>query len=79
MVGDVLMMVLIVGGMMGSLVKRTQQIEKNKRHLFMGVSAVSAAVLATTGLVILPVAGLAAGAYLGWDWFQFRAKHGMRF
>jgi hypothetical protein len=63
---------------MGSLVKRTEQVEKNKRYLAVGVAAAGAVV--TT--VLTPVIGvpiLAAGAWFGWDWFKFRAKNGMRF
>ncbi len=61
-----------------SLVKRTQQVEKNKRLLAVGVTGagVAAAVLLTP-FIGVPV--LAVGAYFGWDWFKFRAKNGMRF
>ena len=63
---------------MGSLMKRTQQVEKNKRYLAMGVAGAGVAVTAMlTPVLGLPV--LAASAYLGWDWFKFRAKNGMRF
>lgn len=63
---------------MGSLVKRTQQVEKNKRYLAMGVTAAGVAVSAVvTPFLGIPV--LAAGAWFGWDWFKFRAKNGMRF
>jgi len=63
---------------MGSLMKRTQQVERNKRYLAIGVSGAGLAVTALmTGWIGLPV--LAVGAYLGWDWFKFRAKNGMRF
>lgn len=63
---------------MGSLMKRDQKVEKNKRYLAAGVTGagVAATVLLTPWLGV-PV--LAAGAYLGWDWFKFRAKRGMRF
>ena len=63
---------------MGSLMKRDQKVERNKRYLFMGVTGAGAAmsVLLTPWLGI-PV--LVAGGYLGWDWFKFRAKRGMRF
>lgn len=63
---------------MGSLIKRDQKVERNKRYLFMGVSG--AGVAAT--VVLTPILGvplIAAGAYLGYDWFKFRAKRGMRF
>jgi hypothetical protein len=63
---------------MGSLMKRTQQVEKNKRYLAIGVAGAGVAVAA----LLTPVLGvpiLAAGAYFGWDWFKFRAKNGMRF
>jgi H+/Cl- antiporter ClcA len=62
---------------MGSLMKRDKKVEKNKRFLFMGVSA--AGVAATFVAPILGVPLIAAGAYLGYDWFKFRAKRGMRF
>lgn len=63
---------------MGSLVKRTQQVEKNKRYLAIGVAGAGVA----TTVLLTPFIGvpvLVAGAYLGWDWFKFRAKNGMRF
>ena len=63
---------------MGTLMKRTQQVEKNKRVLAMGVGVAGVAItVALTPFIGLPV--LAAGAYFGWDWFKFRAKNGMRF
>jgi hypothetical protein len=63
---------------MGSLVKQTQKVEKNKRYLAVGVTAVGvAAAITTTAFLGVPI--LAVGAYLGYDWFKFRAKHGMRF
>ncbi|MBM4279448.1 MAG: hypothetical protein FJ137_01360 [Deltaproteobacteria bacterium] len=63
---------------MSSLMKRTQQVEKNKRYLAIGVAGAGAAVTA----LLTPVLGvplLIAGAWLGWDWFKFRVKNGMRF
>lgn len=63
---------------MTSLVKRKEKVEKNKRVLFMGVSGIGVA----TMVAVNPIIGglvLAAGGYLGWDWFKFRAKNGMRF
>jgi hypothetical protein len=64
---------------MGSLVKRTQQVEKNKRYLAVGVTGAGVAIAALTPLWIIGVPVVAVGAYLGWDWFKFRAKNGMRF
>lgn len=63
---------------MGSLMKKSQQVEKNKRYLAMGVAGAGVAVTAMlTPFLGVPL--LAAGAYFGWDWFQFRMKNGMRF
>ena len=64
--------------MAGPLVKRTQQVERNKRYLALGVTAAGTA-LAVSGIALLGIPIVAAGAYLGWDWFKFRAKNGMRF
>lgn len=63
---------------MGSLVKRTQEVERNKRYLALGVTGAGVvAAAALTPVIGIPV--LAVGAYFGWDWFKFRAKNGMRF
>lgn len=63
---------------MGSLMKRDQRVEKNKRYLAMGVTGAGvAAAVVLTPWIGVPL--VAAGAYLGWDWFKFRAKRGMRF
>lgn len=63
--------------MAGSLMKRDQKVEKNKRFLFLGVAGAGAATMFMTPILGVPL--LAAGAYLGYDWFKFRAKRGMRF
>ena len=63
---------------MGPLVSRKKSIAKRKG---------TAAAAATTGSValmvlvnpVLGLVGLAGAAYLGWDWFSFRARNGMRF
>lgn len=63
---------------MGSLMKRDKKVERNKRYLFMGVTGAGAA----TALALTPILGvplLLVGGYLGYDWFKFRAKRGMRF
>lgn len=63
---------------MGTLMKRTKKVERNKRFLAIGVG--TAGVLTTAALTpVLGVPLLIGGVYLGWDWFKFRAKNGMRF
>ena len=64
---------------MGSLMKKTQQVEKNKRFLAIGVTGAGVALTVLTPLGWVGVPVLAAGAYFGWDWFKFRIKNGMRF
>ena len=63
---------------MGSLIQRNKSIAKRKGTL---------ATVATTGSLavavlvnpVLGIIGLCGAAYLGYDWFSFRAKNGMRF
>jgi hypothetical protein len=64
---------------MGSLMKRTQQVEKNKRYLAIGVTAGGAALATLASAPFLGGAVMVAGGWLAWDWFKFRAKNGMRF
>jgi predicted MFS family arabinose efflux permease len=62
---------------MGSLMKQTQQVEKNKRYLALGVTVAGVAITAVAPVLGVPL--LIAGGYFGWEWFKFRAKNGMRF
>lgn len=63
---------------MGSLMSQQKSVEKNKRYLFLGVE--TAGVLCTFALTpFIGVPLMALGAYLGYKWFEFRAKNGMRF
>ena len=63
---------------MGSLMKQDKKVERNKRYLFMGVTGAGvAASVMLTPFIGVPL--VAVGSYLGWDWFKFRAKRGMRF
>jgi hypothetical protein len=63
---------------MGTLVERDKLVEKRKRYLFFGVAGAGlVAGLGVTWILGLPVLGVAT--YLGFDWFKFRAKRGMRF
>jgi hypothetical protein len=64
---------------MGSLMKRTQEVEKNKRYLALGVGGAGLALTVLASVPVLGVPLMAAGAWFGWDWFKFRAKNGMRF
>ena len=63
---------------MGSLIQRNKSISKRKGTLAAAATggAVAVALFASPVLGIL---GLAGAAYLGYDWFSFRAKNGMRF
>lgn len=63
---------------MGSLVQRNKIIAKRKGTL----AAVAAGGSVAAALVLSPalgVLGIVGAAYLGYDWFRFRAKNGMRF
>ena len=64
--------------MAGSLMKRDKRVEKNKRYLAAGVTGAGVA----ASMLLTPVLGVPVillGGYLGYDWFRFRAKRGMRF
>jgi len=61
-----------------SLVERDKNTEKRKRYLFFGVTGAGlVSGIALTWILGLPLLGV--GAYLGYDWFKYRAKRGMRF
>ena len=63
---------------MANLVEQKKKVERNKRLLFMGVGGAGVA-LAVTGSGFLGLVGIGVGAYLGYDWFKYRLKNGMRF
>lgn len=63
---------------MGSLIERNKVIAKRKGTVAAAATTGSLAVMVLIN-PILGVLGLAGSAFLGYDWFKFRAKNGMRF
>jgi len=61
----------------GALVKRNEVVAKRKGWLAAAAAGGSVATL-VLGPAILGVLGLAGAGYLAYDWFSFRAKHGLR-
>jgi len=64
--------------MSSSLVATNKEIAK-KKGTYAAVAFGGAVVLGVMNAPILATGAAAAGAYLTWKWFVFRAKNGMRF
>ena len=58
--------------------KRNKMIAKRKGTLA-GVATGGSIALLILASPVLGILGLAGSAYLGYDWFSFRARNGMRF
>jgi hypothetical protein len=63
---------------MASLMETDRKTARKKGLMAAAATGASVAIIAT-GLPVLGLVVAVPAAYLGWDWFSFRAKRGMRF
>ena len=63
---------------MGSLMTNDGNTAKKKGWAAAAATGGAVALMAVVSLP-LGIVALVPAAYLGWDWFSFRAKRGMRF
>lgn len=63
---------------MSTFLTQTKKIELQKRYLFLGTGGLGLLLtIFSSAFLGFPILGF--GVYLGWKWFSFRAKNGMRF
>lgn len=63
---------------MGTLMHQRNKGEKIKRYKAIAAAA-GTGLLLVNGAWVLAIAGIGATGYFAYDWFKFRAQHGMRF
>jgi len=61
----------------GAIIQRNKSVAKRKGWIAAAAAGGSLAVVMVSPF--LGIVGLAGAAYLGYDWFNFRARNGMRF
>lgn len=59
--------------------RESDQKEARKKGLIAAAATGGAVAIGVAVTPLLGVVALVPAAYFGWEWFQFRAKRGMRF
>lgn len=63
---------------MGSIVQRNKEVARRK-GVAAALTGVGGLMLSVTGAPVLGLPVIVLGAYFGYDWFMYRARHGMKF